>query len=91
MGSGRLTRIVGWLLTPAVVWAASFLGGWIGATIGARVSAPERGIYWLVGGSIIAGSAGLLIWVLRLRHRTAEVSEHQRSGNLAARGDHRPT
>ncbi|MDH3458970.1 MAG: hypothetical protein OER90_19185 [Gemmatimonadota bacterium] len=91
MGSGRLIRIVGWLLTPAVVWAASFLGGWIGAIVGARVSAPERGIYWLVGGSVIAGSAGLVVWVVRLRHRTAELSQHRRSDNRAASNDHRPS
>ncbi len=71
MTRGRLIRIVGWLLTPAVVWAASFLGGWVGALLAARLAVPEHGLYWLVGGSIIGGSTGLLGWVLRLRHAAA--------------------
>lgn len=60
--SGRGLRLAGWLLTPAVVWAASFAGGWLGA----RLGGPESGIVWLVGGSVVGGTAGLVVWMLRL-------------------------
>lgn len=64
--SGRGLRLAGWLLTPAVVWAASFAGGWLGALLGARVGSSESAIAWLVGGSVIGGTAGLAFWILRL-------------------------
>lgn len=64
--SGRGLRLAGWLLTPAVVWAASFAGGWLGAMLGARLGSPESAIVWLGGGSVIGGTAGLAFWILRL-------------------------
>lgn len=64
---GRGLRLAGWLLTPAVVWAASFVGGWLGALLGGRLGDPSSGIVWLVGGSVLGGSGGLLAWIARLR------------------------
>jgi hypothetical protein len=29
----KLVRFVGWLLTPLIAWAASFVGAWIGAEV----------------------------------------------------------
>ena len=55
----RLLRLVGWLLTPVVVWAASFLGGWIGAT----VQGPNGGLSWLVIGAVVGGMVGGGVWV----------------------------
>lgn len=52
--------MLGWLLTPAVVWAASFLGGWLGAVISGKL------VYLVVGG-VVGGAGGLAgwIWVMR--------------------------
>jgi uncharacterized membrane protein YfcA len=33
-----VVRLVGWLLTPLIAWAASFLGAGIGAQVGARAN-----------------------------------------------------
>jgi hypothetical protein len=67
VASGRGLRLAGWLLTPAVVWAASFVGGWLGALLGARVGTPASGMVWLVGGSVIGGTGGLVLWIVRLK------------------------
>lgn len=64
---GRWLRLAGWLLTPAVVWAASYAGGWTGALLGARLGTPASGVAWLVGGGVLGGTAGLVLWILRLR------------------------
>ncbi len=69
-----------WLLTPAVVWAASFVGGWFGAVLGARFAGPSSGVLWMVGGAVILGSGALVAWVLRLR----------RGARLARRGESAP-
>ena len=50
-------RVLGWLLTPFVVWAASFVGGWIGAIVGKTLPA-------LVIGAVAGGIVGGAIWVL---------------------------
>ena len=50
-------RVVGWLLTPLVVWAASFLGGWLGAVLGGSLKG-------LVIGAVAGGVVGGAIWVL---------------------------
>ena len=50
-------RVVGWLLTPLVVWAASFLGGWLGAVVGGTLVA-------LVIGALGGGVVGGIVWVL---------------------------
>ena len=47
-GGGRLVRTAGWLLTPLVVWAASFLGGWLGALLGRMVGGLLGGGVWLL-------------------------------------------
>jgi hypothetical protein len=69
-------RGLAWLLTPAVVWAASFMGGWLGAVLGARVAGASSGVLWMFGGAVVFGSAALIAWALRLR----------RGARLARRG-----
>jgi hypothetical protein len=54
-------RLAGWLLTPLVVWVASFFGGWIGALIG-RSQPGHSGLFWLVGGAVVGGTLGLFGW-----------------------------
>lgn len=67
MRLGRLLlRIVGWLLTPFVAWAASFLGATLGA-LGARALAPKAGLLLTVAMGAIAGFATLWIVIHFLR------------------------
>jgi hypothetical protein len=60
-------RVVAWLLTPFVVWAASFSGGWIGATIGRRFPVLLGGVEWMLLGGLLGGATALALWVHRLR------------------------
>jgi len=76
--SGRGLRLAGWLLTPAVVWAASFVGGWIGAVVGGRVAGASSGILWLAAGSVLGGTAALWGWIVRLR-RGARLARTERA------------
>lgn len=64
--SRRSVRIVAWLLTPVVAWAASFMGGWIGLFVGNRLSKPQA-LWWGIGGAVLGGILALAVWVLRLR------------------------
>jgi len=50
-------RILGWLLTPLVAWAASHFGGGIGATIAGGVADPRLGLLLTI---IAAALSGLL-------------------------------
>ncbi len=63
-----LARIVGWLLTPLVVWAASFLGAWLAtsfATGHLRRRAPD--LYFTIGSGLHRGLVMTLIWMRILR------------------------
>jgi hypothetical protein len=62
-----LARLVGWLLTPFVAWAASFIGALIGATIARGVDSPGTGlVITLVCGAIAGlGTLGVVIHYLR--------------------------
>src|SRR3990172_8155735 len=46
----RLIRVIAWLLTPVVAWAASFSGGGLGAVIGGGGARPKTGLLWLGAG-----------------------------------------
>jgi len=81
--SGRGLRLAGWLLTPAVVWAASFVGGWMGAVVGGWVGDASSGIVWLAAGSVLGGTAALFGWVARLR-RGARLARAGHVGKDAA-------
>ena len=67
-------RLVGWLLTPFIAWAASFIGAVLGASIARGVNSPGTGlIITLVCGAIAGlGTLGVVIHYLRrsprLRH-----------------------
>lgn len=64
---GHQLRRIGWLLTPLVVWAASFLGAWAGAVIAARVDGPAGGIGLMVVGAVATSIVAVVVWVLVLR------------------------
>jgi hypothetical protein len=64
----RLRR-VGWLLTPIVVWAASFLGAWLGALGARRFGGPWGGIGLMMVGAAGLATLAVILWVLFLRRR----------------------
>ena len=70
----RFFRVIGWLLTPFVVWAASFLGAWAGAGIGRRFPALLGGIGWMLVGAVLGGATALALWVHRLRRSKGRMS-----------------
>ncbi len=62
----RVFRFLGWLLTPVVVWAASFLGGWAVAL----ATSPDQGtmgVVQLTIGAIWGGTVGLVGWLVVMR------------------------
>ena len=66
-----LVRILAWLLTPVVAWAASFLGGWAGAALARHGARPGQGVIWLGAGAVLGAAlgAGAWIWFLLRRGR----------------------
>lgn len=58
----KIVRIVLWLLTPVVAWAAAFLGGWIGA----MAAGDGAGVGPLVMGGVIGGAFGVSGWIAML-------------------------
>ncbi len=73
-------RILGWLLTPLVAWAASHFGGGIGATIASGVANPRMGLLLTIVAAALSGLLALQLWISLLRHspelrRVLHVSE----------------
>jgi hypothetical protein len=60
-------RRIGWLLTPLVVWAASFLGAWGGAAIADRSGRMSRGLGMMAGGAVVTAAVAVTIWLLVIR------------------------
>lgn len=63
-----LLRVLGWLLTPLVAWAASFLGASVGALVAPVFSRPVPGVIltFVAGGA--AGFTALVFWIRLIRH-----------------------
>jgi hypothetical protein len=55
-------RIVGWLLTPLVAWAASFLGAWLVLLTLGTAGSPRALIGIALGAALLAGIVALLLW-----------------------------
>ena len=72
----RLFAIVGLLLTPVVAWAASFLGGWLGSLLAARI-ASDRAAFLAMALCALGGAAiGTLVWIKALvRYRVPLIHE----------------
>jgi hypothetical protein len=68
--SDRL-RAVGWLLTPLVVWAASFVGAWLGAVAVRGLTHGVDGSVAMVGGALVATTCALAGWWRLLRRAPA--------------------
>jgi hypothetical protein len=62
-----LTRIVGWLLTPLVAWAASLFGAWLLLNLGGQFTHPRHALYAALAAALIAGVASLWLWMQLLR------------------------
>ena len=69
-----LLRFVGWLLTPLVAWAASFLGAWLGARAAQWTDDSTIGLLLAVTGGAGFAVAGTLLWMRTLR-RSPELRE----------------
>ncbi len=63
----RLLQTAGWLLTPVAVWAAAFLGGWLGAFVARLRQVGEAGLVWMLVGGVLGGTVGVVVWVVVLR------------------------
>ena len=68
--AARLRR-VGWLLTPLVVWAASFLGAWFGALLARSGIGPYGGVTLMAAGAVAAGVIAVVAWLRLVRHLTS--------------------
>jgi hypothetical protein len=60
-------RLFGWLLTPFIAWAASFIGATIGATIARGVNSPGTGLIITIACGAIAGLGTLAVVIHYLR------------------------
>jgi hypothetical protein len=63
----RLLVIVGWLVTPLLVWAAAFLGGWLGARVGGLFESAKLGFAALVAGASLGAllATAFCLWTMR--------------------------
>ena len=71
----HLLVVVGWLLTPAVAWGASYLGFWFGALVAVHITGPLAMLAVAGGGAAILGFGTLWIWV-RLMRRAPHILSH---------------
>ena len=67
-GPRLLLRILGWLLTPLVATAASFLGAVLGTVVAEWVESPSVGLTMTVGLGAATGFTALVFWFRLLRH-----------------------
>lgn len=64
----RTLVIVGWLLTPIVAGAASFLGGWLGARFAPSLPPAGTGMVEMIAGGAVLALAAVTGWLFWLRH-----------------------
>ncbi len=62
-----LLRLFGWLLTPFVAWAASFLGAFATAAIMKDRTPAMRELYFTVAGGGVCAAVALTLWLKLLR------------------------
>ena len=61
-------RILGWLLTPLVATAASFLGAVLGTVVAEWIDSPSVGLTVTVLLGAATGFTSLIFWFRLLRH-----------------------
>ena len=59
--------MVGWLLTPLVAWAASFVGAILGAAVTARIDRATTAFWITAGFGAITALGGAWAWLRLLR------------------------
>ena len=64
-----LLQGLGWLLTPLVASAASFLGAELGTLLSEWVASPIAGLILTVACGAITGFVGTHFWIRFLQHR----------------------
>lgn len=64
-----LLQGLGWLLTPLVASAASFLGAEFGALLSEWVASPVAGLVLTVVCGALTGFVGTHYWIVFLQHR----------------------
>lgn len=70
-----LARLVGWLLTPLIAWAASFFGAWAGAAAAAAsVEGANLSLGVTIMGGAAAGVGATMLW-MRLLRRSPQLRE----------------
>jgi sensor c-di-GMP phosphodiesterase-like protein len=69
-----LARLFGWLLTPVVAWAASFLGATVTAMLVRGWSNVRGQLILTISGGAIFAAIVLLLW-LRLLRRSRRLRE----------------
>ena len=62
-----LVRLVGWLLTPLVAWAASFAGAWLGATVAGGLKSSTTATWVVVAFGAAFGLVAAWAWLHYLR------------------------
>jgi hypothetical protein len=69
-----LARLVGWLLTPLIAWAASFFGAWAGAAAATSVEGANLSLGLTIMGGAAAGVGATMLW-MRLLRRSPHLRE----------------
>jgi hypothetical protein len=64
---GILVRIIGWLLTPLVAWAASFYGAWLLLQAQGQFENPRHAVYAAFAVALVAGILLMIAWMQLLR------------------------
>ena len=63
-----LIRVLGWLLTPLVAWAASFIGAAIGAVFARGITSPTTGLVVTAACGAVGGLGTLAVVIHYLRN-----------------------
>ena len=71
----HLCIVVGWLLTPALAWGASYLGLTLGALVAVRFEAPLAMLGAAFAGAAFLGFGTLFLWV-RFMRRVPHLLSH---------------
>lgn len=67
-------RLVGWLLTPLIAWAASFFGAWAGAALAAGVRGAIGALAVTIAGAAVTGIGATMLW-MRLLRRSPQLQQ----------------
>ena len=72
----HLLVVVGWLLTPVLAWAASYVGLWAGALVATHFERPLTMLAVAGAAAALSGFAALAVWVRFMRRLPHLLSHH---------------